>query len=76
MRKNPIFHHRQCFNECNSWLSLNVLQTSLLFYYTREQKKKNASATHLHDLLGIIPDEFEEEKRASCGEQQNEAVSL
>jgi ABC-type Fe3+/spermidine/putrescine transport system ATPase subunit len=44
---------------------------------TREQKKKkNASATHLHDLLGINPDEFEEEKRASGGEQQNEAVSL
>jgi hypothetical protein len=43
---------------------------------TREQRKKNASATHLHDLLGINPDEFEEEKRASGGEQQNEAVSL
>ena len=48
--------------------------TSFLLY--ERTKKKNASATHLHDLLGIIPDEFEEEKRASCGEQQNEAVSL
>ena len=36
-------------------------------------ENKNASATHLNDLLGI-PD-FEE-KRASGGEQQNEAVSF
>ena len=52
----------------NSWLSMKVLQASLLFYTTN----KNASATHLHDLLGTD----DEEKRASGGEQRDEAVSF
>ena len=47
----------------NSWLSLKILQTSLHFY-----TNKNASATHLHDLLGI-PD-FEEWV-STASEQQN-----
>jgi len=47
----------------NSWLSLKIVQTSLLF-----SANKNASATHLHDLLGI-PD-FEEWV-STASEQQN-----
>ncbi len=47
---------------------MKVLQASLLFYTTN----KNASATHLHDLLGTD----DEEKRASGGEQRDEAVSF
>ena len=50
------------------------LQTSLLFSTTTPTTNKNASATHLHDLLGI-PDDFEE-KRASGGEQRDEAVTF
>ena len=50
------------------------LQTSLLFSTTTTTTNKNASATHLHDLLGI-PDDFEE-KRASGGEQRDEAVTF
>ena len=50
------------------------VQTSLFFSTTTTTTNKNASATHLHDLLGI-PDDFEE-KRASGGEQRDEAVSF
>ena len=48
------------------------LQTSLLFLLLRYENK-NASATHLHDLLENIPgDDFEEKLCASCGEQQRD----
>ena len=48
------------------------LQTSLLFLLLRYENK-NASATHLHDLLENIPgDDFEEKLCASFGEQQRD----
>ena len=48
------------------------LQTSLLFS-TAYYEHKNASATHLHDLLENIPgDDFEEKLCASFGEQQRD----
>lgn len=48
------------------------LQTSLLFS-TTATTNKNASATHLHDLLENIPgDDFEEKLCASFGEQQRD----
>ena len=48
------------------------LQTSLLFLLLRYENK-NASATHLHDLLENIPDDdFEEKLCASGGEQQRD----
>ena len=61
-----IFHLRFF----NSWLSFTDVTSFFYYYY----ENKNASATHLHDLLGI-PDDFEE-KRASGGEQRDEAVSF
>jgi hypothetical protein len=46
------------------------LQTSLLFSTTTTTTNKNArNATHLHDLLGIPDDDFEEK---SFGEQQRD----
>ena len=49
------------------------LQTSLLFSTTTTTTNKNASATHLHDLLENIPgDDFEEKLCASFGEQQRD----
>jgi len=47
------------------------LQTSLLFLLLRYENK-NASATHLHDLLGIPDIYFEEKLCASFGEQQRD----
>ena len=45
------------------------VQTSLFFSTTTTTTNKNASATHLHDLLGIPDDDFEEK---SFGEQQRD----